>query len=97
MESITGASSSRGPSSSKAYAPTRLPAAVRLPLVCVLALALSMLLNTLISQYTGIQLAAPSRYLIEEWKIGAVLGWRVAQIVTAWVAGYDWIDLTALT
>jgi hypothetical protein len=73
----------------RTYAASRIPSAVRFPLLVVLSFALSTLLHTITADYAGIQLASASRSLQEPYQIGALLGWRVVEMLLAWVAGYD--------
>ncbi|KAK4552511.1 hypothetical protein LTR86_010355 [Recurvomyces mirabilis] len=75
---------------------TRLPSWVRFPMVVVISLALSAFLNTLIADFTGYELAAVSREVTEQGQIAALMGWKLVELGTAWAAGYDWRDLSAL-
>lgn len=68
---------------------SKLPAAIRFPLVCLLSLSLSTLFYSLVADWAGVELAAVSRDLTDEWQIGALFAWKFAELSIAWYAGYD--------
>ncbi|KAK5136409.1 hypothetical protein LTR08_003535 [Meristemomyces frigidus] len=76
---------------------TRLPAAVRFPLVVLLSLSLSTLFYSLTADWIGVELAAISRTVEDEWQVGTVVAWKLAELSVAWYAGYDYKDLASLS
>ncbi|KAK3713072.1 hypothetical protein LTR37_008757 [Vermiconidia calcicola] len=85
------------PLTPRTYAASRIPAAIRFPLVLILSFSLSTLLHSLAAEYTGLQLASASRALDQDWQIATLVGWKVTELTTAWIAGYDYEDIAALT
>ncbi|KAM0720542.1 hypothetical protein Q7P37_004678 [Cladosporium fusiforme] len=77
--------------------PSRLPSWLRLPLVVVSSLTISAFAYSALADITGLELAAFSRDLADEWQVAAVVGWKVVSLILAFSSGYDWLDLTALT
>lgn len=57
--------------------------------MCILSFGLSTVLHSVTAEISGFQLATASRALNEPWQIGALLGWKVVELATAWIAGYD--------
>jgi len=55
---------------------SKVPSVLRFPLLVLLNLALSSLVYSLISDYTGGDLASVSRSLDQWWELAAVLGWK---------------------
>lgn len=68
---------------------SRIPGYVRFPLICVLSFALSTLLYSFASDFSGYQFATASRHLEKEWQVAALLGWKVVELGVAWGGGYD--------
>lgn len=68
---------------------TRIPHVVRFPAACALSLGLSALLHSFTSSITGLELATASRDATETWQVATLLGWKVVQLASAWMAGYD--------
>ena len=50
---------------------------------------MSALLHSLTAEISGFQLATASRALNENWQIATLMGWKVIELSTAWIAGYD--------
>lgn len=73
----------------RTYAASRIPAAIRFPLVVILSFSLSTLLHSLTAEVSGFQLATASRALNKDWQVASLLGWKVVELFTAWIAGYD--------
>lgn len=70
-------------------APSRLPGWVRLPLLVVSSLSISAFAYSALSEITGLELAAVSRDLTQEWQVGAVVAWKVFSLLVAFSSGYD--------
>ena len=68
---------------------SRLPSWVRFPLVTILSLVISAGLYTVVSDWSGLEMASVSRDLHDEWQVAAVLGWKVISLASAWMSGYD--------
>ena len=68
---------------------TKLPAAIRFPLVVLISLSLSTLFYSLTADWIGVELAAISRTVEDEWQVGTVVAWKLAELSIAWYAGYD--------
>ena len=66
----------------------RMPGAVQLPLVCALSYGLSTWLRIDTAGISGYQYASASKDVTEAWQIGALLGWKLVQLVGTWYAGY---------
>lgn len=69
--------------------PSRLPSWVRLPLVVVSSLSISAGAYSALADVTGLELAAFSRDLTDEWQVAAVVGWKVVSLILAFSSGYD--------
>lgn len=66
------------------------PRWLRLPLIIVMSLTLSTLLRTFTAELTGIKFAPASRDASERPELVlALVGYKVAELVIAWYAGYD--------
>lgn len=76
---------------------SRVPAFVRFPLAVVMSLGLSAALYSFVPELTGYDLAAVSRSLNEPWQIGALLAWKVSEVLMAWLAGFDYLDVLNLS
>lgn len=76
-------------SAPRTYAASRIPSVIRFPLLVILSFALATTLHTLAAGVHGLSLATASRSLQEPWQIGTLLGWKVLELLVAWVAGYD--------
>ena len=70
-------------------APSRLPGWVRLPLLVVSSLSISAFAYSALSEITGLELAAVSRDLTQEWQVAAVVGWKLVSLLVAFSSGYD--------
>ncbi|KAL3423680.1 hypothetical protein PVAG01_05427 [Phlyctema vagabunda] len=77
---------------------SKLPSVLRFPLLVTLSLTFSSLLYSFSAQVlqTEGELAAVSRRLDQWWEVGALLGWRAAELALGWWGGYDSFDLSAL-
>ncbi|QIW95804.1 hypothetical protein AMS68_001322 [Peltaster fructicola] len=70
---------------------------LRFPLVLILSLSLRLAAYTLVAEWAGLELASVSRDLRKDWQVGAVLTWKVLELIGVWWAEYDWIDLASLS
>jgi hypothetical protein len=70
-------------------APSRLPGWVRLPLLVVSSLSISAFAYSALSEITGLELAAVSRDLTQEWQVGAIVAWKLVSLLVAFSSGYD--------
>lgn len=68
---------------------TSLPRILKFPLVVLINFSLTILLNTILVEFTGPQLYPVARDLREDWQIGVVAGWKVLELGLAWFAGFD--------
>lgn len=71
------------------YQVSRVPSVIRFPLVVLVSLSLSTLLHTFTAEFAGFQLATASKDATENWQVGALMGWKLLELFTAWNAGYD--------
>jgi hypothetical protein len=70
-------------------APSRLPGWVRLPLLVASSLSISAFAYTALSEITGLELAAVSRNITQEWQVGAIFAWKLVSLLVAFSSGYD--------
>lgn len=70
-------------------APSRLPSLLRLPLVVVSSLAISAFAYSALADLTGLELAAVSRDLTDDWQVAAVVAWKVVSLLIAFFSGYN--------
>lgn len=70
-------------------APSRLPGWVRLPLLVVSSLSISAFAYSALSDITGLELAAVSRDLTQEWQVAAVVAWKLVSLLVTFSSGYD--------
>lgn len=68
---------------------SRLPSWIKFPLLCLIGLALSTLLYSLVADWAGFELAAVSRDVTDEWHIAALVAWKFGELSVGWAAGYD--------
>ena len=70
-------------------APSRLPGWVRLPLLVASSLSISAFAYSALSEITGLELAAVSRDLTQEWQVAAIIVWKLISLLVAFSSGYD--------
>lgn len=68
---------------------SRIPGFIAFPLAVVLTLGTSAGLYSASAQLTGFELATISRNVDEPLEIGALLGWRVFELIVNWNSGFD--------
>ncbi|TKX18838.1 hypothetical protein C1H76_9099 [Elsinoe australis] len=76
---------------------SRIPGFIAFPLAVVLTLGTSAGLYSASAQLTGFELATISRNVDEPLEIGALLGWRVFELIVNWNSGFDYWDTASLT
>ncbi|KAJ8609099.1 hypothetical protein MRB53_039298 [Persea americana] len=67
------------------------------PLIVATSLFTSAVLNTVVAQFTNLEVGQVSRTLTKEWQAGAVLAWKVLELALAWFSGLDESDILAFT
>ncbi|PNS20154.1 hypothetical protein CAC42_5604 [Sphaceloma murrayae] len=75
---------------------SRIPGFVAFPLAVILTLGTSAALYSGAAELTGFELATISRNVDEPLEIGALLGWRVFELIINWGAGFDYWDVASL-
>lgn len=68
---------------------SRVPGFIGFPLAVTLALGTSAGLYSAAAELTGFELSTVSRTLNEPWQIFALVAWRIAELYTFWVSGFD--------
>ena len=62
---------------------------VRLPLLVASSLSISAFAYSALSEITGLELAAVSRDLTQEWQVAAIIVWKLISLLVAFSSGYD--------
>ncbi|KAF4555653.1 Hypothetical protein D9617_2g056160 [Elsinoe fawcettii] len=75
---------------------SRIPSIVAFPLAVIITLGTSAGLYSVAAELTGFELATISRSVNEPLEIGALVGWRVFELLINWGAGFDYWDTASL-
>ncbi|KAF2222752.1 hypothetical protein BDZ85DRAFT_131653 [Elsinoe ampelina] len=75
---------------------SRIPDYIAFPLAVIITLGTSAGLYSAAAELTGHELATISRRIDEPLEIGALVGWRVFELLVSWGAGFDYWDTASL-